>query len=208
MKHQTPFESKFTLNPVLSQTQTPHPSILHIEKKGMGLKKFDLMGSPIPFHWNGHANYRTKVGVIATFVAYLALGYIVYHYMGDFIRPGSPRISYRSVPSMTTKSAPINLSEEVMITMAMKRQKADQTIPVTGLQVLCAYDTDIHFVNGTIYGKKENPKLAIKESCPPSKDSDPSPKHESFCLDEQKTGEMKIWGKHETCLDSEGGCQC
>jgi hypothetical protein len=84
--------------------------------------------------------------------------------------------------------------------MAMKRLTGDHTIPVSALEVLCAYDSDIHFVNTTVHSSKENPKLDIKESCLPSKFSDKSAKYENFCLDEEKTAEMKIWGNEETCL--------
>ena len=73
------------------------------------------MGDAIPFHWNGDDCYRTKLGVIPTLFAYLILSWIIFHYMREFSNPGSPNISSRRVYEVPTKSAPINLSKEVML---------------------------------------------------------------------------------------------
>jgi hypothetical protein len=116
MENQTSYRSRLSANPVLGPTHCPHPPVLHKYKKGFQMKNLDRMGEPVPFTWNGDDFYRTKIGVIPTAIAYAIVSWVIYHYASEWATPGSANVSSRRVFEVPTKSAPINLSEDVLLT--------------------------------------------------------------------------------------------
>jgi hypothetical protein len=76
---------------------------------------------------------------------------------------------------------------------------------VSALEVACSSTVEIRKINRSIYSDLEAPTLIVKESCPPSKDSDPSIHHDNRCYGGKD--DMELYGNPDTCLASEGGCQ-
>ena len=72
----------------------------------------------------------------------------------------------------------------------MKRFAEGELTSVSAHELGCAYSFEILKINTSVYGNRTSPRLEAKESCLPSKDSDPSVHYDNFCLDEKEEDEM------------------